>query len=352
MVLLPGLLRVPMKFEKEFGDAWESRDYKRILHIFEGHSLNGGEGPGYRGYLFYSLYEINLATARYRSLSENLSYYGKEYLKKSYIKSIKSLRRSFIHMLSIREQRFMARYGLNEEWLRVKILSRTPSMRVENYYYKVLLDDISRLIGEGARRSNNGKVREGMRSSIKMGIELSLLLAWFLFLNIYALKMVEKLLDRDEVERIYMESCYGEASIKLLYKLSGYFSIGLSNALRFFPHKLHTHSISSYGSVKRGAESILWMGFVERCWSHVFLLHLRKSGLIEDDSIGLVCEVCMVSWRSLYKYVRSGFSEVEVSNGSKGKMVCVIRINAHVGSNENRVDKELGVEEASESYSD
>ncbi len=323
------MLRVPIKYEREFLDAWESRDYKRILRLFENNSINGGEGPGYKGYLIYSIYEINLVITKYRILNEDLNLYGKEYLKRNKIKNMRALRRLFVRMLSIREQRFMAKYGINEEWLMVKILGRTPNMKLENYYYKVLIDDISSSIKEGVKRNNPSRLKEGLRNCIRLGIELSLILGWFMFLTVYSLKLVEKLLDKDAVEDLYVDNGYGEASVKLLFKLSNYFSIHMSWLLRYFPHKLHLHSINSYGTVRRSRNSIMWIGVVERCWSFIFVMHLDKAGLIEDGSYDSICKVCMIGWEALYKYISNSFSKVEISNGVKEKLVCVININAY-----------------------
>ena len=154
MPLLPGMLRVPMKFEREFEAALESRDYTLLQNIIENFSLNGGSGPGYFGYLFYSIYEINLIIGQYNILTTELNLYGREYIKRNYVKNIRYLRRSFIRLLSIQEQRFMKRYGINEEWLRIKILGRNPSMKIENYYYKVLMEDIKSRFSEGIRKNN------------------------------------------------------------------------------------------------------------------------------------------------------------------------------------------------------
>ncbi len=349
MVLLPGMLRIPLKYEREFLDAWESRDYKRILTLFENHSLNGGDGPGYKGYLIYSIYEINLVITRYKLLIDNLNLYGKEYLKKHKIKNIRSLRRLFVRMLSIREQRFMAKYGINEEWLMVKILGRSPNMKLENYYYKVLIDDIGSAIKEGVKRNNVSRLKEGLRNSIRLGIELSLILGWFMFLTIYSLKLVERLLDKDMIIDIYYDGRYGESSVKLLFQISSYFTVHISWLLRFFPHTLHLHSINSYGTVKRGKNSIMWLGVVERCWSFIFILHLDRAGLVEDGSIDSMCKICIMGWEALYKYISNNFSKVDISNGIKDKFTCIININAYYEVDRTEVKE---VEEPAKSSSD
>ena len=340
MPFLPVLIRIPMKFEKMSAAALETHDYKQIQDIFENFSLNGGNGPGYFGYLFYNIYEINLVIIQYNILITELNLYGKEYLKKNHIKNIRFLRRSFIRLFSIQEQRFMKRYGVTEEWLRIKILGRTPSMKIENYYYRVLMEDIDSRLKEGVKKNNLNLIREALFQAVKLGIELSLILGWFLLYMIYSYKVLKKIMDNDDIIELFLESNFKEYIVKILYQLSEYYSMNLGKILRFLPHRLHVISLNTYGSIKKDKFTITWLGVIERCWVRVFALHLYKSGLTDEEDVTIPCKICLMSWEAIYEYISHDFEKVDIDNIQKNKHMCYLNIKAYYNlSVSSRIEK-------------
>lgn len=341
MPFFPALLRIPMRFEKELISAWDNHDYKRIRDAFENFSLNGDEGPGYTGYLFYNIYEINLIIFQYNVLSSELNLYGREYLKRNHVKNLRFLRKSFVRLFSIQERRFMKKYGLSDEWLRIKILGRTPSSKIENYYYKVLIDDINSSLDIGVKRNDPVLIREVVSKTIKLGIELSLILGWFLFYIVYTYSILKRIMDVDEIIDHLIERGFKEGVVKILHHLSEYYSISLIKILKFLPHRLHLISLNAYGSIKKEESHMIWLGVIERCWVRIFTIHLNKSGLIEGNDSSLLCKVCLMSWDAVYNNVSSNFEKIIIDNIQKDKGMCYLSIKAYYITDKNDLREHL-----------
>ncbi len=329
MPFLPEMLRIPMKFEKVFATALESRDYKQLQDILENFSLNGGDGPGYFGYLFYSIYDINLIIEQHNILIKELNLYGREYFKRNHIKNIRLLRRSYIRLLSIQEQKFMKKYDITEEWLRIKILGRTPSMKIENYYYKILMEDIESKLKDGVQRNHINLIRESLVRAIKLGIELCLLLGWFLLYMVYSYSVLKRIMDKDDIIELFLESDFKKYAVKILYQLSEYYSINTGKILRFLPHRLHVISLNTYGSIEKNSSTVSWLGVIERCWIRVFMIYLYRTGLTNEEDLDVVCEVCLLSWEGVYDYISHSFEKVDISNIKKDDNVCYLNIKAY-----------------------
>jgi hypothetical protein len=76
---------------------------------------------------------------------------------------------------------------------------------------------------------------------------------------------------------------------------------------------------------------IIWEGYVDRCWSVIFTLYLKKIRLISRGGIKYICYLCLKRYESLYRFIPNNFEDVDVVSKNDNKYSCVIRIEAHYG---------------------
>jgi hypothetical protein len=261
-------------------------------------------------------------------LYDSLNLYGKEYIKRSQLRGIRLLRRHFTKLFTIRETRFISKYGIDSEWMRVKVLGRAPWTKIDNYYYRVVVGEAIDSLRDCVKRGDRKGLAENLYSLVRIGIELTLLFSWLHFVLLYIYNIITKVMDVDGIVRVFGESKFKGMSIKILYELADYFNISISILLRMFPHKNHIHSFNSYGKVVKKGYTVDWVGYIERCWSIIFTGYLYKAGIVGDFNLHVVCRLCIMNYEALYEFVPNGFSEVDISSEKDEKYMCVIRIEA------------------------
>ncbi len=297
----PLILKIPVYFERQFRNMLLEDDFERILCML-GRKTREQTDPTYIDYIIYMLLELNILSLSYSKIIENLDRYSLEKFKRFHIRNIDNLRRCFIRMLSSSEHDFMRKYGLDNTWLRIKILSRSPSMGLDNEYYRIIINEvrssISKIIYENY---NHEALKRVIRFSIRLGIELNLLMAWYLTYFIMSSYLSQTILDRYINELIYAVGSINPEG--LLTRLASFYEYSVSkligNLHNFF--KIY----SKYIDIKLISKPKFHIrARVSGClFRHIQAIIAKDIFKTDNVSIGseLTCVPCLLIWKLIYK---------------------------------------------------
>lgn len=337
----PIFLRIPMRFESDISRLLKARDYRGVYSLYTGFNLNDGRGPGYHGYIIYTLYQVNVQVYRFNILMDRLNKFSREYVNKRLIKNIGLLRRTLLHMLSPMELKFMKRYGLDGEWLRIKIIARSPRLKIENYYYKVRLGDLMDGIESSIKNGEVDKLVGCLREAIRVGIEVSLLLAWHLLLLTYIHLTLNTIMDEDDLLDVYHDGEYVDGVAKLMEQFSGFPGVNMSIMMKYYPHRLHTHSINSYGRRRSRGRIVEWMAIVEGCWVNILAKYVSRMGGMDSIGGSILCKLCNIEFEVVARITGDESINIEIKSSLDGDR-CTITINASIGMEEDEFEEYQG----------
>lgn len=331
MASAPLFLRIPIVFEKQVGKAWINKNYEEIVRIFNKYMDRKKYRYGYKTYVIYTIFEISVVSEKYKTIRESLHGFGREYIVSKEVNGIGRLRRFFMSMISYVERKFLKKYGVDERWISNKILTRRPVVRINNYYFKVYLDELEKGIIEGLEHKDLDRLRLYIRKSILFGVEVFLLLNWYITIYSYIITLLRKIIDEDRILDVLYENNYLESVVNILDEMVRLFKIELPVFLNMYPIKNYIRSLDYSEKISRKDGVVVWVGIFTLCWKRYIHRNMSKYGLVDSHYPGVLCKMCLLDYESIYSNFNSNFESVNIKYDLTNNYVCTVSISAVYG---------------------
>ncbi len=328
MASAPIFLRIPIVFEKRVGDVWRGKRYSEILRIFN-NSMDGKRyRHGYRTYIVYAIFEIGVVSEKYKTIRESMYGFGREFIISKEVNGVSRLRKFFLNMISFVERRFLKKYGIDEKWIMDKILSRRPIVRLNNYYFKVYLEELEKGLFDGLKANDLNKVREYVRKSIFFGVEVFLLLNWYITLFSYIVTYLSKIISEDRILDVLYDNRYVDKVIFLLDEVVRFFGVDLADFLTNYPLKNFVRSLDFNEKVSKRDGAVIWVGYFSLCWNRFIHMNMFKYGLVDRHYPTIMCKLCISDFESIYSSFDSNFKSVTIDFELPNNHMCAVSIEA------------------------
>lgn len=324
----PLFLRIPIVFEKETGMAWINKNYDEILRIFNKYMDRKKYRYGYKTYLIYTIFEIGVVSEKYNIIRESLYGFGREFIISKEINGVGRLRKFFLNMITYVERKFLKKYDIDEKWIYNKILSRRPVIKINNYYFKVYLDELERGVVKSLESKDLNSLRLYIRRSILFGIEVFLLLYWYVTFFSYIVTMLRKIVDEDRLVDLLYENGYLDKVMSIMSEVVRLFGLDLSTFLNNYPIKNYIRSLDFTERISRNDGVVIWVGVFTLCWKRYIHRSMSKYGLVDGHYPNVICKMCLLDYESIYRNFDSNFESVDISFKLPNASACNISIKA------------------------
>jgi len=328
MASAPLFLRIPIVFEKQVGNAWLSKNYDEIFRVFNKYMDRKKYKYGYKTYIIYAIFEISVVSEKYKTIRESLHGFGREFIISKEVNGVSKLRRLFLNMISYVERKFLKKYGIDEKWISNKILTRRPIIKINNYYFKVYLEDLEHGLKDGLANRDLEKMRLYIRKSILFGVEVFLLLHWYITIYSYIIAMLRKIIDEDRLMDVLYENHYLDKVIYILDEVVKLFGVDLAAFLTKYPTKNYIRSLDFTEKITKRDSGVVWVGMFTLCWNRYVHAYMSKYGLVDEHYPNVLCKLCLLDYESIYSNFDSNFESVNIDFELPNAHVCVVSIKA------------------------
>ncbi|RLG62173.1 hypothetical protein DRN87_00460 [Candidatus Geothermarchaeota archaeon] len=321
-----------MTFERRMMRIVEKGDAEEFYFIVFNSSLDGFEGPGYLGYIFYILFFTQLIQAYSKYIINNLSIASREKIRRNLISRLHIIRRSYFNLLSDYEWDFIRKYGFDEDWIRSKVLSRNIGTKVDNIYYSAYFKEVRRIM-ESERRKASSEFKTLYKlytSLMKTGIEISLIFAWILYLYTYLFQILRGNGELDDIVDASLENGLHRKIIHNLIKMSRLYGYDEKWVSRTFKYAMFVLSKNVDLEVNNGNIEVKVLG----SWPPILLLYsfivmgVKPSARDMMDAQKPMCRLCRLFWIGVLGYFMDNEIKVVLHTFKIRHGLCILKLEA------------------------
>ena len=178
---------IPITYSRRYGRAFDNSGWRGVVYLTYASSLDDTydypyyesiefNGPGYLGYLFYMIYDMNVMYQVYSRISEKLGTGRLEKVRNRLRSRIPYIRRAFQEFFTGFEIEFMKEYGWNLRNFLSRIISLNFEKEVRDDYYVKEFEVFNRVLMDNRLKYNftQEMFHKIYRRLIRFGIGISL----------------------------------------------------------------------------------------------------------------------------------------------------------------------------------
>ncbi len=178
---------IPISYSRRYGRAFDNAGWRGVVYLTYASSLNDAfdypyyesiefNGPGYLGYLFYMIYDMNVMYHVYNRISEMLLRSDLDRVRNRLKSRLPYLRRAFQELFTRFELQFMKEYDWNFQRFLSRIISLNFEKEVRNEYYIKEFELFNRVLLDGRHKYSftQEAFQKIVRRLMRFGIGVSL----------------------------------------------------------------------------------------------------------------------------------------------------------------------------------
>ncbi len=328
-------LYIPIKYNRRYGRAYDNAGWRGVLYITYSSSLDDSvdyplvdtseySGPGYLGYLFYMIYDMNIMYRVYREVASKLFRRDLDGIHSRLRSKYHYIRRALKDMFTSYELTFMDMYG----WDINKFLSRLVNV---SFMYEVPNDLYAREFRRVWAILNDSRLNYDFTTEKYMKI-ISLLMRFGIGISLYhRLRLIEYssffYYGREVISDIDFESIID--GYEIFHRLASLYGMEYLIERDLYPHRYSL--ILSRGLLELGGGGdVIFKGF--SCVFPTMARHLpqiyraKYTPNIVKDTLMPICRIC----RSLLaSFIISKGYGVAISDHSVSGSNCKIVFNIY-----------------------